>query len=388
MTDFIDKKLVPDLQNILGATPDAPVHLHEPRFDGREREYVLDCLDSTFVSSIGAYVDRLETDLAEYMGVKRAVVVMNGTAALHLALVACRVEAGDEVLVPALTFVATANAVAYQGATPHFCDSDPVTLGLCPRKLEAHLAQIAEVSDDGRCINKLTGQQIKAVIPMHCFGHAVDMDALLEVADRYHITVIEDAAESLGSFYKGKHTGGFGRIGTLSFNGNKTITTGGGGALVTNDEELGARLKHLSTTAKVSGAGFFRHDEVGYNYRMPNLNAALGCAQLEQLPQYLEQKRALARRYCDIFAIYDEADFIEEPQNTQSNYWLCSARFKDAETLDEALKKTHAAGIMTRPVWDLMPDLQMYKACPQMNLDQAKALSQTLISLPSSPFLA
>ena len=388
MTDFIDKKLVPDLQKMLGASVSSPVHLHEPRFDGREREYVLDCLDSTFVSSIGAYVDRLEADLAAYMGVKRAIVVANGTAALHLALVACGVEAGDEVLVPALTFVATANAVAYQHATPHFCDSDPVTLGLCPRKLEAHLAEIADVTDDGRCINKQTGKQIKAVIPMHCFGHPVDMDALMQVANRYHITVVEDAAESLGSFYKGTHTGGIGRVGTLSFNGNKTITTGGGGALVTNDEELGERLKHLSTTAKVSSEGFFRHAAVGYNYRMPNLNAALGCAQLEQLPVYLKQKRDLAHQYRDIFATYNDVDFIAEPEGSQSNYWLCTARFKDAETLGNALKKTHAAGVMTRPVWDLMPDLVMYKNCPQMNLDHARALSQTLMSLPSSPFLS
>lgn len=387
MTYFIAKSLIPDLQNMLGASKDAPTYLHEPRFEGNDKKYVLDAIDSTFVSSVGAYVDRFEEELAAYCGVKRAVVVVNGTAALHLALVACGVVAGDEVLMPALTFVATANAAAYQGATPHFCDSDMNTLGLCPVALEAHLAEIASLRDDGVCVNKETGRVIRAMVPMHCFGHPADMDALVAVAARYNIAVIEDAAESLGSFYKGTHTGGLGRVGTLSFNGNKTITTGGGGALLTNDEALGAHLKHISTTAKVSADGFFRHDMVGYNYRMPNLNAALGCAQLEQLPAYLEKKRALASRYRDIFSAYDEVDFIDEPEECQSNYWLCTARFKSPDALPEALKSAHGAGIIARPVWDLMNSLPMYKSCPKAALGNAQSLAKTIISLPSSPFL-
>lgn len=387
MDKFLEHHFVPDLKDMLGASKDSPVFLHEPRFEGNDKAYVMDAIDSTFVSSVGAYVDRFEAELADYCGVKRAVVVVNGTAALHLALRACGVGSGDEVLVPALTFVATANAVAYQDAVPHFCDSDPGNMGLCPVKLEAYLAEIADVNDQGECVNKQTGRVIRAIVPMHCFGHPVDMDEINRIAETYNITVIEDAAESLGSYYKGTHTGGLSRVGTLSFNGNKTITTGGGGALLTNDEEFGAHLKHLSTTAKVSAEGFFRHDMVGYNYRMPNLNAALGCAQLEQLPAYLEKKRMLAGRYRELFSEYDGLNFVDEPADCVSNFWLCSFTFDGEDMLVPALEACYAQGIMARPIWDLMCDLEMYRDCPAMNLDQARRLVKTVMSLPSSPFL-
>lgn len=360
------------------------IPLHEPVFAGNEEAYVADCIRTGWVSSVGAYVDLLEKKLADYLGVKRVVVVVNGTAALHLALVAAGVTANDEVLVPALTFVATANAVAYTHATPHFCDSAEDTLGLSPDKLAAHLDAIAKLDANGDCINTLTGKHIKAVIPMHCMGHPIDMEKLVALCARYNITVIEDAAESLGSLYKGKHTGSFGAMGAISFNGNKIITAGGGGAIATNDEALGARLKHLSTTAKTSKEGFFYHDEVGYNYRMPNLNAALACAQLERLPEYIAIKRGLAEQYRALFAGIDGVSFVSEPADTQSNYWLCSIRVTDAAAFARIIEEANKRGIMVRPLWNLMHSLPMYAHCPRMNLDTAELLQGQIISLPSS----
>ncbi|WP_303799741.1 LegC family aminotransferase [Alicyclobacillus macrosporangiidus] len=363
----------------------SPVALHEPMFGVEEERYILDCIRSTFVSSVGRYVDRFEQLLADYTGVKCAVAVVNGTAALHVALLLAGVEPGDEVLVPALTFVATANAVSFCGAVPHFVDCDAHTLGLDPRKLADYLAEISEVRD-GLCYNRRTGRRIRAVVPMHTFGHPVDLDALVEVSGKYRLVLIEDAAESLGSFYKGKHTGGFGRLAALSFNGNKIVTTGGGGAILTNDEELGRQAKHLTTTAKVPHRWAYFHDCLGYNYRMPNLNAALGCAQLEKLPQFLEKKRMLAARYQDAFASVAGATVFREPEFARSNYWLNAILLDEdyAEHRDRLLDACHEQGIYVRPAWTLLHRLPMYIQCPKMDLSVAEDIERRLINLPSS----
>lgn len=365
-----------------------PVALHEPSFQGNETAYLKDCIDSTFVSYVGKYVDRFEGMLADFTGVKKAVAVVNGTAALHIALKLAGVEAGDEVLTPALTFVATANAVSYCGAIPHFVDSEAGTLGIDCAKLKAYLEEIARIESDA-CFNKLTGRRIKAVIPMHTFGHPVDLDPLVDVCSKYNITMIEDAAESLGSYYKGKHTGNWGKISILSFNGNKTITTGGGGAIITNDEELGKMAKHLTSTAKVPHPWAFNHDLVGYNYRLPNVNAAIGCAQMEQLPGFLEKKRHLAERYATAFAGVSGVSFFSEPPFGKSNYWLNVLLLDEdvSDRLEDLLQKTNASGIMTRPVWTLMNRLPMYKGCPSMNLACTENLAKRIINIPSSPFL-
>lgn len=391
MTSITSKKtvsgpaddIVAAVENVLGAAREDFVPLHAPLFRGREKDYVLDCIETGWVSSVGAYVDRFEKDLADYLGVKRAVAVVNGTAALHLCLIVCGVKSGDEVLCPALTFVATANAISYTEAVPHFCDVSDKNMGLCPEKLAAHLEHIAEIRD-GVCINKQTGRVIRAVVPMHCYGHPVDMDSLCRVAAQYHIAVIEDAAESLGSLYNGKHTGHMGRCAAISFNGNKIITTGGGGAVVTNDEALADMVKHLSTTAKVSKDGFFMHDRVGYNYRMPNINAALGCAQLEALPEYIAAKRKLAQRYADAFADMDGVSLFHEEAHTQSNYWLCAIRFEDPARMAAALDALNAAGLMSRPLWELMHTLPMYGDCPRADVSVAQDMAQRILALPSS----
>ncbi len=360
--------------------------LHAPFFHGREKEYVVDCVETGWVSSVGAYVDRFEKDLATYLGVERTIAVSNGTAALHLCLVAAGIGIGDEVLIPALTFVATANAVSYTGATPHFCDVSPRSLGLCPEALRQHLQDIAYYKNNA-WHNKHTHNRLAAVIPMHCFGHPVDMKALGQVAEEYNLLIIEDAAESLGSTYHGLHMGQWGKMAAISFNGNKIITTGGGGAIATNDLDLAQRLKHLSTTAKASKEGYFYHDAVGYNYRMPNLNAALGCAQLEMLPLFLEQKRHIAHAYERAFNKVEGISFLAEPEKSRSNYWLCSAILDNTEALPYVLEATNQLGIMTRPLWNLMHTLPMYQHCPRMPLPVSEYLVQRVISLPSSPNL-
>lgn len=375
-------EIVCAIKSVVG---DGPLALHEPRFRGNEWIYLKECLDSTFVSSVGKFVDRFEDDLAAFTGAKRAVAVVNGTAALHVSLILAGVEAGDEVLLPALTFIATANAVAYCQATPHFVDSEDRSLGMDADALRDYLAATTELRG-GHCINRSTGRVIRAMVPMHAFGHPVDIDALLAVAHDFHLQLIEDAAESLGSTVGGRHTGTFGLMGTLSFNGNKTITTGGGGAILTNDVELGRRAKHLTTTAKLSHRWNFVHDEVGYNYRLPNLNAALGCAQLEQLPGFLADKRCLFERYQSAFADVKGVRLVAEPAGCHSNYWLQTLLLDDslADQRDAVLTATNDAGLMTRPVWALMNRLSMYSNAPKAPLPVAESLERRLINIPSS----
>jgi len=335
--------------------PDGPVQLHEPRFLGNEQCYVQDCIASTFVSSVGVYVDRFERELAEYTGACRAVAVVNGTAALQVALQLAGVHEGDEVLVPALTFVATANAVHYLGGIPHFVDIDEETLGLDPVALKDWLDHAAERTVDGTR-NRHTGRRIRALVPIHAFGHPCRLDELKAVAHDYKLTMVEDAAESLGSRYRGRHTGTFGLLGTLSFNGNKTITTGGGGAILTDDERLADQAKHLTTTAKRPHRWDYFHDEIGYNFRMPNINAALGCAQLEQLSDFLASKRRLAERYVDSFRGLKEVHLMEEPPESVSNYWLQTLILAEsvADQRDAILAATNDGSLMTRPAWTLI----------------------------------
>jgi len=364
------------------------IALHEPLFGGNELAYTKECLDTGWVSSVGKFVDRFEQQLVEYTGVKRAVATVNGTAALHVCLLLAGVRSGDEVLIPTLTFVATANAVTYCGAVPHLVDSDHKTLGIDPEKLEVYLRERAVVRSDG-CYNRETGRPIRAVVAMHTFGHPVDLDALAEVCGRFRLALIEDAAEALGSFYKGRHTGNHGLLSALSFNGNKVVTTGGGGAILTNDEELGRLAKHLTTTARVAHPWELHHDQVGYNYRMPNLNAALGCAQLEQLPGFIAQKRALANRYEMIFAAVRGVTFFAEPKEAKSNYWL-NALLLDREHCDQRdnlLAHLNGGGIQARPTWALMHKLPMFGDCPRMDLSVAEELAARIVNIPSSAFL-
>lgn len=362
-----------------------PAVLHEPSFVGNEWRYLKECLDSTFVSSVGKFVDQFEADLATYTGARHAVAVVNGTAALHITLKLAGVREGEEVLVPALTFAATANAVTYCGATPHFVDCEARTFGVDAAKLRDYLASHTE-QRAGLCINHASGRVIRALVPMHTFGHPVDIDGLLAVAQDFNIALVEDAAESLGSYYHGQHTGTFGLMGTLSFNGNKTITTGGGGAILTNNADLARHAKHLTTTAKLPHAWEYRHDEIGYNYRLPNLNAALGCAQLEQLPAMLAAKRRLFQRYQSEFAHVEGVTLMAEPEHCQSNYWLQTLVLapEQADQRNALLQATNDAGFMTRPAWILMHELTPFKDCPYMDLSVAQSLMQRLLNIPSS----
>jgi perosamine synthetase len=382
----LPERVVAAVRSVVGP---GPVALHEPRFGGNEWAYVKECLDSTFVSSVGKFVDRFEADLATYTGAKHAVAVVNGTAALHVALLLAGVKTDDEVLVPALSFVATANAVTYCGAIPHFVDSEEGTLGLSAQAVRDHLQCIGDIRNR-QCVNRATGRIIRAVVPMHAFGHPVDMEGIIAVARDFHLVVVEDAAESLGSTIHGRHTGTFGSMGTLSFNGNKTVTTGGGGAIVTNDADLAKRAKHLTTTAKVLHRWEYRHDEIGYNYRLPNINAALGCAQLEQLPAFLAAKRRLFARYTAAFAGVPGVRVFREPAGCRSNYWLQTLLLDaaDADQRDALLLATNDAGLMTRPSWVPLHRLRPYQASPRMALPVVEALEHRLINLPSSAHLA
>ena len=363
----------------------APVALHEPAFSGREWDYVKDCLDSTFVSSVGNYVDRFEDELASFTGARHAVAVVNGTAALHIALKLAGVLPGDEVLVPALTFIATINAVSYCDAVPHFVDSEESTLGIDPHALRDYLGKTTEMRSGG-CINKATGRLIRAVVAMHAFGHPVNIDALIAVAHDFRLQLIEDAAESLGSIVDSRHTGTFGLMGTLSFNGNKTITTGGGGAILFNDTALAKQAKHLTTTAKLQHRWEYEHDAVGYNYRLPNINAALGCAQLEQLPGFIEKKRRLFERYDAAFRNITGVRLFREPPGCRSNYWLQTLLLDEVnfELRNQVLTFANDAGYGCRPAWKLMQRLQPYKNCPRMPLPVAEVIEKRLINIPSS----
>ena len=383
-------KTLPDLvtqaiQNVIG---NGPTKLHEPTFDGNETKYVQDCIESTYVSSVGKYVDQFEIELAKYTGAKYAVSLVNGTSALHLALKLAGVKAGDEVLIQAFNFVAAANAITYCGATPHFVDIENENLGIDPIKLQNYLSEISKKTSE-LTENVITGRCIKALVVMHTFGHPSKMDELVEVAKKFNLVLIEDAAESIGSYYDKKHTGTMGLLGTLSFNGNKTITTGGGGAVLTNNLELAKHAKHLSTTAKVSHKWAFKHDEIGYNYRMPNINAALGCAQLEQLPIKLEKKKKLFDKYKIELSKIRGISIVEEPKNCKSNYWL-QALTLDSPSLslrDNILENLNAAGYMSRPGWDLLNSLDPFIESPSMSLETSNLLFQSLINIPSSPSL-
>lgn len=373
--------------NVVGESS-RPASLHEPEFRGAESKYVVDCLETGWVSSVGQYVDRFERDIAAFTGAHRAIAVANGTAALHICLQLAGVAQGDEVLTPALTFVATPNAVKYTGAVPHFVDCEPDTLGIDPGALERHLQTIAKI-ENGVCINKNTGARIRALVPMHVFGHPSKLDELSALCDRWCLVMVEDAAESLGSYYHGVHTGGRGLLSAISFNGNKIITTGGGGVILTNDEELGARAKHITTTARTASGWLFAHDEVGYNYRMPNLNAAVGCGQLERLPDFIARKRQLADIYIRAFQGFEGAEILAEPANCSSNYWLIAMRLRDSDmqTRDAVLETLNGKGIMARPVWTLMHRLPMYQDAPRAPLPVAEDMERRVINLPSSPKL-
>ncbi|EIA3113436.1 LegC family aminotransferase [Vibrio cholerae] len=359
------------------------IPLHVPTFAGNEKTYVMETIDSTFVSSVGKFVDEFERKMEAFTGSARAVATVNGTAALHAALYMAGVERGDLVITQALTFVATCNALYHMGAEPIFVDVSPVSLGLCPKAVNAFLEEYAQVTEAG-CIHKQTGRRIKAVVPMHTFGHPIELDELIAVCLKWHITLVEDAAESLGSFYKGKHTGTLGEFGAVSFNGNKIITTGGGGMVLCGTEEAGRRTKHVTTTAKVPHPYEFFHDEPGFNYRMPNLNAALGCAQMEVLERYLAQKRHLAQQYQAFFAGSD-VTFVVEPEYAQSNYWLNAIICADAQQRNELLEQTNAAGVMTRPIWQLMHRLPMFEQALRGDLTHSEFIEAHLINLPSTP---
>lgn len=358
------------------------IPLHRPVFRGNEKQYLIDCIDSNFVSSVGAKVTEMEQRIADFTGVSHAVATVNGTAALHVALLLANVNRGDEVISQALTFIATCNALSYAGAHPVFVDVDLETLGLSPDALRRFLSAHAEIRG-GRAWNKSTGRRISACVPMHTFGLPCRIDEIVAICDEYGIAVVEDAAESLGSYVGDRHMGTFGRLATLSFNGNKVITTGGGGMIITNDEALAYRAKHLTTTAKVPHLYEFVHDDVGYNYRMPNLNAALGCAQLELLPHMLAIKAEVAARYREFFS-GQHARFVDAPQGTTSNFWLNAIVLGSEVERDAFLEYTNAQGIMTRPVWRLMSQLEMFKDCQHDGLENSRWLAGRAVNLPSS----
>lgn len=387
MADNLTHAIVNVLDACL-ASAARPVALHEPWFRGNEWSYVKDCIDTGWVSSAGGYVDRYEAELATKVGVRRAVATVNGTAALYVCLLLAGVERGDEVLLPTLTFVASANAVSYCGAVPHFVDAEERTLGVSPDRLRLHLEETGERRRHGT-FNRSTGRRIRSLIVMHTFGHPSDMEALSRLCEDFDLVLIEDAAEALGSSYKGRPAGGWGQLAALSFNGNKIVTTGGGGAILTNDVALADKAKHLTTTARRSHRWDFDHDAVGFNFRLPNINAALGCAQMEKLDEMLARKRALAERYCEGFAKVHGVRLFMEPEHCRSNYWL-NALLLDpavAHLRDEVLEATNNVGLMTRPAWTLMHRLPMYAGCPRMKLDVAEELASRIINLPSSAFL-
>jgi perosamine synthetase len=359
------------------------VPLHAPRFEGNEVKYLTECITSTYVSSVGPFVDKVEASLASYTGSCFAVACVNGTAALHVSLILAGVRRDDLVITQSLSFIATSNAITYIGASPVFVDVDEDTMGLSPVSLEAFLDSETKTGSDGKRYHNQSGRRIAACVPMHTFGHPARIDEIARVCEAYGVALVEDAAESIGSFYKGRHTGTSGMMGTLSFNGNKTITAGGGGAIITNDETLARRAKHLTTQAKVPHKWEFVHDETGFNYRMPNINAALLYAQMEKLDEFISRKRKLAGVYKEIFS-GEDIKFMAEPANSKSNYWLCAVMLKDKPERDKFLEATNAAGLMTRPVWRLMHRLEMYKNCITGPLKVSEMLEERIVNIPSS----
>lgn len=382
MREYMGLKRVTDfIHDLYGAQDFVPLAV--PVFIGNEKKYLNECIDTTFVSSVGKFVDRFEEDTAKYTGCKRAVVCVSGTNALHMSLMLAGVERDDEVLTQALTFIATCNALSYIGAHPVFIDVDRDTMGLSPVAVREWLSKNSE-QKNGECYNKNTGRRVKACVPMHTFGHPVHLDELVEVLKEYNIELVEDAAESIGTLYKGKHTGTFGKVGALSFNGNKTITTGGGGMMLFNDEELGAYAKHITTQAKIPHRWEFRHDHIGYNYRMPNINAALGCAQLEHIEEYVASKRETAKAYEEFFKDFPEIDFFVDTPDTRSNYWLNVVILKDKEAQLDFLEYTNDNGVMTRPIWELMNRLPMFERCENDGLKNTIWFSDRVVNIPSS----
>jgi perosamine synthetase len=375
------EKIVKHIQKIFQTKEFIP--LHQPIFIGNEKKYLEECIESTFVSSVGNFVNRFEAMCATYTGASHAIATVNGTEALHLALLLCGVKTGDEVLTQPLTFIATSNAISYTGARPVYIDVDIETMGLSPDKLNEFLIGNADIRNDGFCYNKFTGCRISACVPMHTFGHPVKLSTLKKVCDTFHIALIEDAAESLGSLYNGIHTGTIGKVGILSFNGNKTITTGGGGMLLTNDDSLAKLAKHLITQAKVPHSWEFVHDQIGYNFRMPNINAALGCAQMENLPLYIECKRKLAQEYKSFFHGIN-VRFFDEPEGCTSNYWLNSIIFNESVERDSFLRYSNENKVMSRPIWKLMNLLPMYETCQKGNLENAEWFADRVVNIPSS----
>ena len=359
------------------------IPLHAPTFSGNEQQYVSETISSTFVSSVGKFVDDFETHIENYTGTAKAVATVNGTAALHAALYMAGVKSNDIVITQALTFVATCNALHHMGAEPAFVDVSPLSLGLCPKALAEFLEQYAVLTETGP-VHKTTKQRFQAVVPMHTFGHPVELDELISVCRLWHIALVEDAAESLGSFYKGKHTGTLGDFGAISFNGNKIITTGGGGMVLCKSFELGKRTKHITTTAKVPHPYEFFHDEAGFNYRMPNLNAALGCAQMESLTSFIDNKRQLANLYLDFFKGSD-FQFVAEPSYAKSNYWLNAVICPNHSEREKLLKQTNADGVMTRPIWQLMHRLPMFENAMRGELSHSEFIEAHLVNIPSSP---
>ena len=378
---------VATIRSVVGHS-DEPIGLHVPEIGELEKKYLLECLDSTFVSSVGAFIPKLEQRMQEITGAKHAVAVSNGTVGLQVAMFLAGVQPGDEVIIPTLSFVATANAVSHCGAVPYFVDSEEATLGMSPAALRIALESFER--KDFSLVNPATGRRVSAIVPMHTLGHPVDIKAIVALGDEFGLPVVEDAAESLGSFVDGKHTGTFGLTGMISFNGNKIVTTGGGGVILTDDDELGRRAKHLTTTAKLAHRWEFEHDEVAWNYRMPNLNAALGMAQLDKYPRYLSQKRVLADKYAAAFAGFPGLSFVAEPAGTSSNYWLCAVRL-DTPSLaerDALMEACHDAGLLVRPMWNLLHQQRMYAGAGRGDVSVATDLHASLICIPSTPALA
>lgn len=363
------------------------IPLHAPLFVGNEKKYINECIDTTFVSSVGKFVDRIEEMMAEYTGAARCVACVNGTSALHVGLMMAGVRDGDLVLTQPVSFIATCNAISYCGASPLFIDVDRDTMGMSPEVLRQWLESNTHRTADGSLVENTTGRRIAACVPMHTFGIPCRIDKIAEICTQYNIPLVEDAAESIGSFYKGKHTGTFGDIGCVSFNGNKTITTGGGGMILFRDKELGDRAKHLTTQAKVPHRWEFNHDMIGYNYRMPNINAALGCAQLENLERYVEAKRKVTARYADFFSRQSDIEFMTELPESRANYWFNTILLPGREERDEFLERTNDNGVMTRPLWTLMHRLPMFRDCLRSDLSNSEYLAERAVNIPSGVIL-